>query len=288
METPHAMDPWSVPIDARGILARNKLRSMIELSATRMNVLCTCQLHAEGPVGSDGEEDEPARMSGCSICHGSQAVEMSFVITVTLRVAAFLPLALPCMHIAGQREPHLRYDEDLHREDAVRRLAVEGALNASARVGKQHYSQHGARLLLASAVVRRTRGVSLQVHSHKARSVRTFDFIDPFPSLPAPKGGDPTSSPYTRQWPSILDTSPPIARARAQAFLVSPAASPLSPSPGGGGSGGYFPRSRGSSLRSIGSGRPASPSMPPAPGLAPPPAPQAGVSPRRGFRDLFR
>lgn len=292
LETPHAMDPWTVSLDSVGIIARNKLRSMMELSATRMNVRCPkCSLSSRGagPLGSDEEweEDEVLGGSGgnggggggghadersaqygngvkdslngssngndgvhCSVCQDLRAVEMSLVITVTLRVASFLPLPLPCMHLAGRKEDHLRYqpDHEVHdptvistlpipststsfteakRESFLRRRTVEGAINAANRVGRQHYTQHRARLLCASAVVRRTRGVSFSMYSHKAKSSRTFDALDPWPRLPVPPGADPQAPPYNPiQVGQVMDTSPARARAQAMAFLQAQHQSP--------------------------------------------------------------
>ncbi len=169
LEPPGAMDPWSVPIDAKGILERKKLKSNIELTATRMNVKCP----------------ECARATRldltCHSCAGHQVVEMSYVIMVTLRVANFLPLKLPAMYLAGIRQPHIRYidvADPAHRSSVLRERAIEGTRSAATRVGKQHWQQHGSRLLLAKARVERRGVLSIAVTSSKTRVRRTFDVQD--------------------------------------------------------------------------------------------------------------
>lgn len=252
LEIPSALDSWSVHIDSAGILARNKLRSMIELSATRMNVRCpSCSAHQphSTPHDSDEEEDggagyhdddadadenrspDTARaaahdaLSGtaqeaCSVCTGLRAVEMSFVITVTLRVASFLSLSLPSSSLVGEPGPHLRLQPpSAERTTFLRSRAIDGAINAAAKVGKQHWHLHRAKLLSVCATVRRTRSVSIQVHSSKAKSTRTFDHIDPWPELAVPPGADPNTEAYLPQRSFVSDTLPLVARARALQFL---------------------------------------------------------------------
>lgn len=211
-ETPQDMDPWSVPVDSSAILARNKLRSNIELSATRMNVSCPqCRKRASGegdlgPQGSDEEETQPTHEqelgeSICSDCGGTRAVEMSFVITVTIRAASFLPLSLPSAHLAGVKNPHLRYGPDgadvgTERESFLRALAVEGAMNAAFRVGRRHHARHEARILSMAASVRRTNSWLVCAKSHKGKCTRIFEFVDPWPTVSSPPGSDPAADSY--------------------------------------------------------------------------------------------
>lgn len=235
LETPQTIDPWSLQIDTPGILARNKLRSNIELSATRMNVACAecCGgvQNGAGPRGSDEEEEEPpARLarSGnpCSACHGCRAVEMSFVISVTIRVASFLPLPVPVAHLAGIRQPHIRYgpdgaDRGEQRQEFLRTHAIEGAVNAAQRVGRQHHAKHAARLLLVSASVRRTSSWSLCVKSSRAKCNRYFDRIDPWPVVSAAPGADPATDSYKlEQYACMLDTTRDLVRAQIMSEMA--------------------------------------------------------------------
>ena len=169
MEPPGAMDPWSVPIDSRGIMQRKKLKSNIELTATRLKVRC---LDCARTMRLD---------LTCQTCKGNQIVEMSYVITVTLRVASFLPLKLPSLHLAGAKQPYIKYVETSdpdHRSSVLRDRALDGAQSASQRVGKQHFMQHGSRLLVAKARVERRGVLSIAVTSSKTRVRRTFDVQD--------------------------------------------------------------------------------------------------------------
>ena len=169
LEPPGAMDPWSVPIDSKGILRRKKLKSNVELTATRLNVRCP----------------ECARTTRldlhCSACQGTLVVEMSYVVTCTLRVASFLPLKLPSLHLAGARQAHIKYGdaaEPEHRSSVLRDRAMDGAQSAAQRVGRQHFQQHGARLLMARARVERRGVLSIAVTSSKTKVRRTFDVTD--------------------------------------------------------------------------------------------------------------
>lgn len=83
-----------------------------------------------------------------------RAVEVVWVVTVTLRLATFLPLKLPAAHLLGTRQPHLRYldiNDSEHRDQVLRDRAIDGAQTAAARVGRQHAVIHGARLLMVSS-----------------------------------------------------------------------------------------------------------------------------------------
>lgn len=164
---PDIGDVWLIPINARAIVERKKLRSNIELATTRTVVVCN--------------ECAPARARGldmmhCRLCKGAGCVEKVFVATVTIRVATFLPLKMPALHLMGARQPHLTYLDSEDAELLLRERAVESTLQACRRVGQQHSLQHDAQLLMAKAKIER-RGV-LTVSVQASRRKRVFEVGD--------------------------------------------------------------------------------------------------------------
>ncbi|KAK0524164.1 hypothetical protein OC842_005916 [Tilletia horrida] len=167
---PSMNDPWGVRIDAKGIVARKKLKSNIELVSTRTILRC--------PECSAVRQ---TRMNvQCHLCRGVQAVEMVYVVLVTIRMANFTPLKLPAALITGQKQPHFHYydGDPAMRGAALQERAADSALTAAKRVGQQHYASHGAKLLMVKARVDRRRVTSVAVLSTKSGKRRTFDLSD--------------------------------------------------------------------------------------------------------------
>jgi len=167
---PSMNDPWGVRIDAKGIVARKKLKSNIELVSTRTTLRC--------PECSAVRQ---TRMNvQCHLCRGVQAVDMVYVVLVTIRMANFTPLKLPAALITGSKQPHFHYYEGdpAMRGAALQERAFDSALTAARRVGQTHYAQHGAKLLMVKARVDRRRVTSVAVLSTKSGKRRTFDLSD--------------------------------------------------------------------------------------------------------------
>ncbi|CAD6896712.1 unnamed protein product [Tilletia controversa] len=169
-QLPSMNDPWGVRIDAKGIVARKKLKSNIELVSTRTILRCP-ECTAVRQTRMDVQ---------CQLCRGIQAVEMVYVVLVTVRMANFTPLKLPAAMLSGTKQPHFHYYEGdpVMRGAALQERSVESALTAAKRVGQQHYGQYGAKLLMVKARVDRRRITSVAVHSAKTGKRRTFDLQD--------------------------------------------------------------------------------------------------------------
>ncbi|KAE8268487.1 hypothetical protein A4X09_0g3841 [Tilletia walkeri] len=167
---PSMNDPWGVRIDAKGIVARKKLKSNIELVSTRTILRCP-ECTAVRQTRMDVQ---------CQLCRGVQAVEMVYVVLVTIRMANFTPLKLPAALISGHKQPHFHYYEGdpVMRGATLQERSVDSALTAAKRVGQQHYSQYGAKLLMVKARVDRRRITSVAVLSTKSGKRRTFDLAD--------------------------------------------------------------------------------------------------------------
>lgn len=150
---------------------RKKLKSNVELTSTRTTLRCPeCAQARKGRLDVQ-----------CHLCKGLRAVELVYVVTVTLRLATFLPLKLPAAHLLGSRQPHLNYldsNDPEHRQAILKDRAIDGALTAAKRVGRQHYAMHGARPLMARAKVERKGVLSVAVTSSKTGKRRTFDITD--------------------------------------------------------------------------------------------------------------
>ncbi|PWN29779.1 hypothetical protein BDZ90DRAFT_226016 [Jaminaea rosea] len=169
---PDIGDVWLIPIDSRGIVERKKLRSNIEMASSRTVVVCS--------------ECVPARargidMNNCRVCKGAGCVEKVFIATVTIRVATFLPLKLPSIHLIGARLPQLTYieaEDELSRTEMLQDRAIESTLQACRRVGQQHNLQHDARLLMTKAKVERKGVMTVSVASSRSGRKRVFEVVD--------------------------------------------------------------------------------------------------------------
>ncbi|KAK0563283.1 hypothetical protein OC861_004876 [Tilletia horrida] len=167
---PSMNDPWGVRIDAKGIVARKKLKSNIELVSTRTTLRCPeCTVVRQTRMNVQ-----------CHLCRGVEAVEMVYVVLVTIRMANFTPMQLPSALISGVKQPHFHYYEGdpTMRGAALQERAVDSALTAAKRVGQQHYAVHGSKLLMVKARVDRRRITSVAVLSTKTGKRRMFDLSD--------------------------------------------------------------------------------------------------------------
>ncbi|MCO5584929.1 hypothetical protein L7F22_038861 [Adiantum nelumboides] len=170
-QLPDISDPWMIPIDAKGIVRRKKLKSNIELSSTRTTIICPdCREAAQLNIAHN-----------CSTCHGSERVEMVYTVQCVVRMAQFLPLKLPAALLLGTKQPHIKYidaaDPD-HRTDILRDRALEGLQSSAARVIRVHNSQHGSRLLMGRVKITRIGVLTVSVHSAKSKISRLFDVED--------------------------------------------------------------------------------------------------------------
>lgn len=170
-QLPDISDPWAIPIDAKGIVRRKKLKSNIELSSTRSIVACPdCREAAELNLAHN-----------CKTCQGSERVEMVYTVQCVVRLAQFLPLKLPAALLLGAKQPHIKYidtaDAD-HRTDILRDRALDGLQGAAARVVRVHNAQHGSRLLMGRVTITRRGMLSVSVKSSKSKSRRLFDVED--------------------------------------------------------------------------------------------------------------
>lgn len=170
-QLPDIPDPWMIPIDAKGIVRRKKLKSNIELSSTKTIIVCPdCREAAQLNIAHN-----------CTTCHGSERVEMVYTVQCVVRMAQFLPLKLPAALLLGTKQPHIKYidaaDPD-HRTDILRDRALEGLQSSAARVIRVHNVQHGSRLLMGRVKITRIGVLTVSVHSTKSKSPRLFDVED--------------------------------------------------------------------------------------------------------------
>lgn len=168
---PEVVDVWQIPIDSRSIIARKKLRSNIELASTRTVVGCAACSYA--------------RTRGiavhCHLCKGHGRVEKVYVVTVTLRIASFLPLKLPSVHLLGTMLPGVKYVEgqdDSTREEILRQRALEGTIRAAQRVTQGHAARHAARPLMAKAHIKRRGLMTVSAHAGRSGKKRIFNVFD--------------------------------------------------------------------------------------------------------------
>ncbi|PWN34260.1 uncharacterized protein FA14DRAFT_191333 [Meira miltonrushii] len=170
-QLPDISDPWMIPIDAKGIVRRKKLKSNIELSSTKTIIICPdCREAAQLNIAHN-----------CSTCHGSERVEMVYTVQCVVRMAQFLPLKLPAALLLGTKQPHIKYidaaDPD-HRTDILRDRALEGLQSSAARVIRVHNVQHGSRLLMGRVRITRIGVLTVSIHSAKSKIPRLFDVED--------------------------------------------------------------------------------------------------------------
>lgn len=170
-QLPDISDPWVIPIDAKGIVRRKKLKSNIELSSTKTIIICPdCREAAHLNIAHN-----------CSTCHGSERVETVYTVQCVVRMAQFLPLKLPAALLLGTKQPHIKYidaaDPD-HRTDILRDRALEGLQSSAARVIRVHNVQHGSRLLMGRVKITRIGVLTVSVHSAKSKIARLFDVED--------------------------------------------------------------------------------------------------------------
>ncbi|CEH15403.1 hypothetical protein CBOM_03718 [Ceraceosorus bombacis] len=168
---PEIADPWAIPIDAKGIVRRKKLKSNIEMSSTRTVMRCT--------------ECMEARARGMSIrchtCKDTGNVEWVYVIQCIVRLASFTPLKLPAHHIMGTRQPGVKYldaGDPAHREAVLRDRAIDGLQAAAQRVGRQHFANYAARLLMGKATITRRGVLTVAVSNLKGKHRRHFEVED--------------------------------------------------------------------------------------------------------------
>jgi hypothetical protein len=98
-----------------------------------------------------------------------------------VRLASFLPLKLPAVLSLGSKQPHIKYVDSSDPGqiiDILRDRAVDGLQTAAERVVKAHYAQHGSRLLMGRATIKRRGLLSVSVTSSKTKAKRHFDIED--------------------------------------------------------------------------------------------------------------
>lgn len=165
-------DPWGVPIDAKGVVRRKKLKSNVELTSTRTVVVCPdCReaVRLETP-------------SPCKTCNGTERILMVYTVQCVIRLAEFSPLTLPAALLMGTKQPHIKYidtaDRD-HRSSVLRDRALEGLQSAAGRVVRAHHAQHGSRLLMGRVSISRRQTLTISVASGKGgKSRRLYDVED--------------------------------------------------------------------------------------------------------------
>lgn len=106
---------------------------------------------------------------------------MVYVVQCIVRLAQFTPLKLPAHHLLGVRQPNVKYLDAVdpsHREAVLRDRAIDGLQAAAGRVGRQHYTQHGSRLLMGKATISRRGLLTVAVTNHKGKGRRVFEVED--------------------------------------------------------------------------------------------------------------
>ncbi|CAO1620528.1 unnamed protein product [Parajaminaea phylloscopi] len=169
---PTVADVWSIPIDSKGIVARQKLKSNIEMASTRTVVECA----------ECAKTREKGMAVLCHLCKGRNRVEKVYVVTVTIRLASFLPLKLPSIHLLGTPLTSVKYVEGqtdaAAKTEVLREKALEGTLRAAQRVGQEHASRHRARLLMAKAHIKRRGMTTVTARTSRSSRRRLFNVID--------------------------------------------------------------------------------------------------------------
>jgi hypothetical protein len=163
---------WAYPIDAKGIVRRNKLKSNIEISSSRTVIECPdCRQAAALSIAMV-----------CTSCKGSQRLEMSYVIQCTVRLAQFLPLKLPACLLAGAQQAHIKYVDTMLnaelRAEVLRERGLAGLQGAASRVARVHHEQHASRLLMGRVRISRKGRLTVSVRNVKGKSLRVFDIDD--------------------------------------------------------------------------------------------------------------
>ncbi len=180
-EPPLVFSPWDCQIDSRAIVERKKLRSFIELSDTTCAVRCTtCTSAHRQRLGHAHDGDGGM---GCKHCQGTGAVRTTYVVCVTLRQTTFLPLMLPVRHRAGKHQDAFRTylprtNMAMSHVDVLRMRSLEAVRSCALRVGRVHWREHDARLLVAKAVLERRSCSNVAVINRTNGRFRTFDITD--------------------------------------------------------------------------------------------------------------
>lgn len=208
--TPEIADVWKIPLDAKKIVERKKLKSTIEMASTRANVKCTECADSGGGGGMTGsittsvvntptsrtptsrtpsrwkskdkrvqEEEASLVPTHCHLCQGCGAVEKVFVVVVTIRLATFLPVSLASTHISGRRMPNVDYVDDRTSDAAatLHQRSLDVVQEAAQQVGEQHHRSHSARLLMARVNVER-KGVMVVTVDSRGSGKRYFQVVD--------------------------------------------------------------------------------------------------------------
>lgn len=185
-EPPLIYSPWDCQIDSRAIVERKKLRSYVELSDTTCAVRCTtCSSAHHQRLGKAPESYRihTGNTVACKHCHGSGAVQATYVVCVTLRQSNFLPLTMPARHRAGKQQNAFRAylprtTTAMSHVDVLRMRSMEAIRSCALRVGRAHHKEHDARLLMAKAVLERRSCNSVAVINRLNGVFRTFDVTD--------------------------------------------------------------------------------------------------------------
>lgn len=120
-------------------------------------------------------------VANCKTCQGGGLVEKVYVVQCIVRLAQFLPLKLPALHLMGARQSHIKYldtNDAYHRDAVLRDRALDGLQAAAGRVARHHYAQHGSRLLQGRATISRRGVLTVCVTSKKSKARRFFDIDD--------------------------------------------------------------------------------------------------------------
>ncbi|GAC94200.1 hypothetical protein PHSY_001771 [Pseudozyma hubeiensis SY62] len=185
-EPPLIFSPWDCQIDSRAIVERKKLRSYVELSDTTCAVRCTtCSSAHHQRLGKAPEtfRIQSGNTIACKHCQGSNAVQATYVVCVTLRQSTFLPLTMPARHQAGKPQNAFRAylpktTSAMSHVDLLRMRSMEAIRSCALRVGRAHHREHDARLLMAKAVLERRSCSSVAVINRLNGVFRTFDVTD--------------------------------------------------------------------------------------------------------------
>lgn len=117
----------------------------------------------------------------CHTCKDTGNVEWVYVIQCIVRLASFTPLKLPAHHIMGSRQAGVKYldaGDPAHREAVLRDRAIDGLQAAAQRVGRQHFANHAARLLMGKATITRRGVLTVSVTNLKGKHRRHFEVED--------------------------------------------------------------------------------------------------------------
>ncbi|KAJ9475948.1 hypothetical protein PHBOTO_006008 [Pseudozyma hubeiensis] len=185
-EPPLIFSPWDCQIDSRAIVERKKLRSYVELSDTTCAVRCTtCSSAHHQRLGKAPEtfRIQSGNTIACKHCQGSNAVQATYVVCVTLRQSTFLPLTMPARHQAGKSQNAFRAylpktTSAMSHVDVLRVRSMEAIRSCALRVARAHHREHDARLLMAKAVLERRSCNSVAVINRLNGIFRTFDVTD--------------------------------------------------------------------------------------------------------------